>query len=76
MKKVWSKDELLLVVEYFIMYGLQQLLCWSEPLNEILLPFKWQDIQCKVPNCPTHIAAHLQGTQNLTHKANLAKELQ
>jgi len=29
-----------------------------------------------VPNCPPHIAAHLQGTQSRHTKANLAKELQ
>ena len=30
----------------------------------------------KVPNSLLRIAAHLQGAQNPTHKANLAKELQ
>jgi hypothetical protein len=42
------------------------------------IPFtsKSQDIQGENPNCPPHIAATLQGTQNPPHKANLAKELQ
>jgi hypothetical protein len=45
-------------------------------LNEHPANFKQQDIQCKISNWQPHITAHLQGTQNPTHKPNLAKELQ
>jgi hypothetical protein len=48
----------------------------TQPYLTIPFTFKRQDIQGEAPNCPLHIAAHLQGTQNPTHRANLAKELQ
>ena len=48
----------------------------TQPYLKIPTPRQFQDIQAENPNHPPHIAAHLQGTQNPPHKANLAKELQ
>ena len=68
MKPRWS---ILLLYISFLIYP-----CCTQPKNEIPFSFKQQDIQGGVSNSPPHIAAHLQGTKNPHHKANLAKELQ
>ena len=51
-------------------------ICCTQPYLKISLTYKRQDIQGENPNHPPHIVAHLQGKQNPSHKANLAKELQ
>ncbi len=48
----------------------------TQPYLTIPFIFERHDIQLENPNCPLHIAAHLQGTQSKHTKANLAKELQ
>jgi hypothetical protein len=39
----------------------------TQPYLKIPFTYKQQYIQSENPNCPPHIAAHLQGTQNPTH---------
>ena len=45
----------------------------TQPYLKIPFTYKSQDIQSKVPNSPTHIAAHLQGTQNPPHRCQPCK---